>query len=102
MFNPFQNVKHIEARTFTSLPAKFRKKRRIAWSDPNRQGSAVDSFLEGPSFDHEGNLWCVDIPFGCVFRVDPKGEWDLVAQYDDWPNELKLHKGDWGFIADYK
>jgi len=43
--------------------------------DPNRGGAQVDSFLEGPSFDREGNLWCVDIPFGRVFRVDPKGEW---------------------------
>ncbi len=102
MHNPFQNVKHIEARTFTSLPAKFRKKRRTAWSDPNRQGQPVDSFLEGPSFDREGNLWCVDIPFGRVFRIDPKGQWDLVAQYDGWPNGLKIHKGGWVFIADYK
>jgi hypothetical protein len=35
-----------------------------AWSDPNRQGAALDSFLEGPSFDRQGNPWCVDIPFG--------------------------------------
>jgi gluconolactonase len=86
LFNPFQNIKRIEARTFTSLPAKFRKKHRTAWSDPNRQGAAVDSFLEGPSFDREGNLWCVDIPFGRVFRIDPKGQWELVVQYDGWPN----------------
>ena len=71
MFNPFQAVERIAVRPFTSLPAKFRKKRRTAWSDPNRQGAAVDSFLEGPSFDRKGNLWCVDIPFGRIFRVDP-------------------------------
>ena len=102
MHNPFQNVKKIEAKPFTSLPAKFRKKRRSAWSDPNRQGATVDSFLEGPSFDRDGNLWCVDIPFGRVFRIDPKGEWELAVQYDGWPNGLKIHKAGWVFIADYR
>src|SRR3954466_13780723 len=102
MFNPFQDVKRIEARLFSALPASFRKKRRTAWSDPNRQGAPVDSFLEGPSFDRSGNLYCVDIPFGRVFRVDPKGEWELVVQYDGWPNGLKIHKDGRVFIADYK
>ena len=102
MHNPFQKIKRILARPFTSLPAKFRKKRRTTWSDPNRGGAQVDSFLEGPSFDRDGNLWCVDIPFGRIFRIDPKGEWELVVQYDGWPNGLKVHKGGWIFIADYK
>ena len=102
MFNPFQDVKRLEARVFSALPAKFRRKRRTAWSDPNRQGAALDSFLEGPSFDRKGNLWCVDIPFGRIFRVDPKGEWELVVQYDGWPNGLKLHRDGSAWIADYK
>jgi gluconolactonase len=102
LLNPFQKIKRIEARTFTSLPAKFRKKKRSAWSDPNRGGAQVDSFLEGPSFDREGCLWCVDIPFGRIFRIDPKGEWELVVQYEGWPNGLKIHKSGWIFIADYK
>ena len=45
MYNPFGNVRRIAARAFTSLPAKFRRKRRTQWSDPNRQGAPVDSFL---------------------------------------------------------
>jgi len=102
MLNPFQEVRKSEARGFASLPAKFRKKSRTAWSDPNRQGAAVDSFLEGPSFDRDGNLWCVDIPFGRIFRVNPKGEWDLAVQYDGWPNGLKIHRDGRIFIADYK
>lgn len=102
MFNPFQDVRKIEVRVFTSLPGKFRKRRRTAWSDPNRQGAAVDSFLEGPSMDRQGNLWCVDIPFGRIFRIDAKGDWDLAAQYDGWPNGLKIHKDGSIFIADYK
>jgi gluconolactonase len=102
MHNPFQEIERVEVKTFTSMPGKFRKKGRTAWSDPNRGGAEVDSFLEGPSFDRDGNLYCVDIPFGRVFRIDPKGEWELVVQYDGWPNGLKIHKDGRVFIADYK
>ena len=102
MLNPFGEIRKIEARRFTSLPAAFRKKRRTAWSDPNRQGAPVDSFLEGPSFDRKGYLWCVDIPFGRIFRIDPKGDWDLVVQYDGWPNGLKIHRNGTIYIADYR
>lgn len=102
MLNPFQEIRKIEVRRFTSLPAKFRRKKRTAWSDPNRQGAALDSFLEGPAFDRRGNLWCVDIPFGRVFKIDAKGEWELVTQYDGWPNGLKIHRDGSIFIADYR
>jgi gluconolactonase len=102
MHNPFQAIKKIEVERFTSLPAKFRKKQRTAWSDPNRQLAPVDSFLEGPSFDREGNLWCVDIPFGRIFKVDKAGDWTLVTQYDGWPNGLKFHQDGRAFITDYK
>src|SRR5688500_14686170 len=102
MLNPFGQIRKIEVRRFASLPAKFRRKGRTAWSDPNRQGAAVDSFLEGPSFDRKGNLWCVDIPFGRIFRINKNAEWDLVAEYDGWPNGLKIHKDGRIFICDYK
>ncbi len=102
MLNPFQEPRKIEVRRFASLPAKYRRKRRTAWSDPNRQGAALDSFLEGPSFDRQGNLWCVDIPFGRIFRINSKAEWQLVTQYDGWPNGLKIHRDGRIFIADYK
>src|SRR3954454_4929605 len=102
MLNPFHDIGKSEARRFTALPAKFRGKRRTAWSDPNRAGAPVDSFLEGPSFDRDGNLWCVDIPFGRIFRIDPKGELDIAAQYVGWPHGRKIH-GDGGvFIPDYR
>jgi gluconolactonase len=102
LFNPFQEIARVEVESFTSLPGKFRNKRRTAWSDPNRAGAEVDSFLEGPSFDREGNLWCVDIPFGRIFRIDAKGNWDLAAQYDGWPNGLKIHRDGRIYIADYR
>ncbi|MFN2644675.1 MAG: SMP-30/gluconolactonase/LRE family protein [Burkholderiales bacterium] len=102
MLSPFAPLQKIEVERFTSLPKKHRKKGRTAWSDPNRQGAEVDSFLEGPSFDRQGNLWCVDIPFGRIFRIDAKGEWELVVQYDGWPNGLKFHRDGRAFIADYR
>jgi gluconolactonase len=102
MLNPFQEIEKIEVQRFTALPAKFRKKSRTAWSDPNRQGAAVDCFLEGPSFDRQGNLWCVDIPFGRIFRIDARGDWELAAQYDGWPNGLKIHRDGRIVIADYR
>jgi len=102
MLNPFQAIKKIEVRPFASLPAKLRKKSRTAWSDPNRQGVPVDSFLEGPSFDRKGNLWCVDIPLGRVFRVSPEGAWELVVQYEGWPNGLKFHRDGSAWITDYR
>ena len=102
MLNPFKPPELIKVETFMSMPAKFRAKGRTAWSDPNRQGGEVDSFLEGPSFDRAGNLYFVDIPFGRVFRITPRGEWELVTQYDGWPNGLKFHKDGRIFIADYR
>jgi len=102
MLNPFKQPELIKAETLTSMPKQFRVKQRTTWSDPNRQGAEVDSFLEGPAFDRAGNLYCVDIPFGRVFRISPRNEWELVSQYDGWPNGLKLHKDGRLFIADYR
>ena len=102
MFNPFQPLERIKTEVYTSMPAKFRKKGRTAWSDPNRQGAEVECFLEGPSFDRSGNLWIVDIPYGRIFRISTKQEWELIVQYDGWPNGLKFHKDGRAFITCYK
>jgi gluconolactonase len=92
----------IETEVFTRLPDRFRRARRTAWSDANRAGLPVDSFLEGPSFDRQGRLYVTDIPFGRIFRVSPDGEWEQVAEYDGWPNGLKIHKDGRIFITDYR
>ena len=92
----------LTADVWTTMPAKFRRKgARPAWARSNRPGLDCDSFLEGPSFDRDGNLWVVDIPFGRVFRISPEGEWSLVTEYDGWPNGLKIHRDGRIFIADY-
>jgi gluconolactonase len=88
---------------FTRLPDQFRYQGRDAeWAMANRPGMRLDSFLEGPSFDREGNLYVTDIPYGRVFRIAPDGEWSLVTEYDGWPNGLKIHRDGRIFITDYK
>jgi gluconolactonase len=92
----------IEARFLTRLPDSFRRKRRTEWTDANKPGHEIDSFLEGPSFDREGNLYVVDIPFGRIFRISPALEWSLVCEYDGWPNGLAIHRDGSVWIADYR
>ena len=92
----------IETELFAELPASFRRPRATAWSDANRGGLPLHSFLEGPSFDRDGNLYVTDIPFGRVFRVSPQGGFTLVAEYDGEPNGLKIHRDGRIFITDYK
>ena len=92
----------IQARVLTRLPDKFRKKRRTDWCDANKPGHEIDSFLEGPSFDREGNLFVVDIPNGRIFRISPALEWTLAAEYDGWPNGAAFHRDGSLWIADYR
>ncbi|SDO04753.1 SMP-30/gluconolactonase/LRE family protein [Ensifer sp. YR511] len=67
-----------------------------------RQGQRLGSFLEGPSFDREGNLFVVDIAFGRIFKIDPERRWSVVAEYDGEPNGLKVHRDGRIFVADHK
>lgn len=92
----------IKAEVFSRVPEKQRKKVRSTWADINKAGQICDAFLEGPSFDRQGNLWVTDIPHGRVFKVSPAGDWSLVTEYDGWPNGLKFHKDGRAFITDYK
>lgn len=87
---------------FSRLPDRFRKLQRNAWADANKGGQEADSFLEGPVFDAQGNLYVTDIPFGRVFRIDPRGEWELVAQWDGEPNGAKFRNDHELVITDYK
>ncbi|HEY3048269.1 MAG TPA: SMP-30/gluconolactonase/LRE family protein [Polaromonas sp.] len=86
---------------FTTLPQRYRQPRRTVWGDANQGGRESDSFLEGPVFDDAGNLYVTDIPFGRVFRIDPKGEWELVAQWDGEPNGMKFLSATELLVTDY-
>lgn len=91
----------IATEVFAELPAEHRKVRRSAWSDVRRGGKPVHSFLEGPSFDRQGNLYVTDIPFGRIFRIAPDARVELVAEYDGEPNGLKIRADGRIFITDY-
>ena len=88
---------------FTRMPDRFRRTGvRSDWADANRGGQPTDSFLEGPVFDGAGNLYVSDIPFGRIFRIDPRGEWEQVAQWDGEPNGLKFLNERELLVTDYR
>lgn len=92
----------IETRIFARVPAHLEVRDRASdWLEGRNHGR-LTSFLEGPSFDREGRLYCTDIPFGRILRVDPDGSFTVVAEYDGEPNGLKIHKDGRIFIADQK
>jgi gluconolactonase len=87
----------------SAMPREFRRTGEAsAWANGNKGSEPVDSFIEGPCFDTEGNLYVVDIPFGRIFRIDASKEWSLVAQYEGEPNGLKVHPDGRILIADYR
>ena len=98
----FPVLETIPSKVFTRMPDRFRALKRTLWADYNKGGAEVDSFLEGPSFDRSGNLYVTDIPHGRVFRIDRAGAWTLLAEYDGWPNGLKITGDGRIVITDYK
>ena len=82
----------LQTEVFTTIPEHLAKRR-----DGGRAG-----FLEGPSFDRDGNLLCVDIQAGRVYRISPEANWEVLVEYDGVPNGLKLHRDGRVFIADRK
>jgi gluconolactonase len=97
----FAPPERLQAEVFTRIPERLHiKGRDSTWINTQLHGAAAPVFLEGPSFDREGNLWVVDIPWGRIFRIDPKGHVDVVAEYKGEPNGLKFHPDGRAFIAD--
>jgi gluconolactonase len=92
----------IPTQIYSAMPAEFRRRRPTEWADANRPGAPTDCFIEGPSFDADGNLYIVDIPFGRIFRISPDRKWSLVVEYDGWPNGLKIGRDGRILVADYR
>lgn len=88
----------IETEIFARVPDELRAK-----ENPRLQsGVPRDSFLEGPSFDRDGNLYVTNIPYGQILRVAPDGAVTVVVTYDGEPNGLKIHKNGRLVVADHK
>lgn len=92
----FEPPKVIRTEVFAEVPEKYRK------NDNVRAGKKRSTFLEGPSFDRDGNLYVVDIPNGRIFRISPSGDFTVAAEYDGDPNGLKIHKDGRIFLADHR
>jgi gluconolactonase len=93
----------LQARVFAKLsPDMLAKGRTSEWFVGRPNDRQVPSFLEGPSFDREGHLYCVDIPWGRILKVSPQGEFSVFVEYDGEPNGLKIHKDGRIFVADQK
>jgi gluconolactonase len=93
----------IEAQVFARLPDELAGQPGSSeWLRTQHRGRSMKAFLEGPSFDRDGNLYCVDIAYGRILRVNPAGEFTLVAQYDGEPNGLKIHQDGRLFVADHR
>jgi gluconolactonase len=73
----------IESRIFATLPEELRFRNRTNELSKFVEGD-FDSFLEGPSFDRLGNLYCVDLIFGrIIIRVPvlPDGRLSRVLNF---------------------
>ena len=81
--------KQLTPEVWTELPAELRL-------SPT---SERHNFLEGPSFDRDGNLYVVDIYANRVYRISPAGAWETVVEYDGQPNGLKIHQDGRIFLA---
>jgi gluconolactonase len=92
----------VTAEVFTRLPERFRRPRDTEWARWNRGGRAIDSFLEGPCCDAQGRLYVTDIPFGRIFRISADGAWQQLAEYDGWPNGMKIAPDGRLLVTDYK
>lgn len=93
----------IEPEIFAVLPEQLRRRPdNNRWLNENLRGADRGSLLEGPSFDREGNLYLVDVPYGRIFKLDPAGRFSLICEYDGEPNGLKIHRDGRIFIADFR
>ena len=93
----------VTAEVFARLPRDLHgDPQKSEWVRVQHAGEAIPAFLEGPSFDRDGNLWCVDIAYGRIFKISPGGTFSVAAEYDGEPNGLKIHKDGRVFIADHR
>ena len=68
----YQAPPSIDSRVFARIPDQYRvRDRRNRWIDVQRGGAPTDCFLEGPSFDRDGNLFVADYRHG-IMVVDPR------------------------------
>jgi gluconolactonase len=99
----FEAPKRIATRVFARLPQSLQTAdQENAWVAGQPLGTHAGSLLEGPSFDRDGTFWCVDVQNGRVLTVARDGTFTVRAEYDGWPNGLKIHRDGRILITDHK
>ncbi len=96
----FAPPKDLSSRVFVDVVAALGLKPRMSPWVERHMGSPIHSFLEGPSFDRSGKLYCVNAPFGQILEIAANGSVRIAAEYDGVPNGLKIHRSGEIFIAD--
>src|SRR3546814_14452998 len=90
MFAPPETL---QAEVFARIPERYLVRDRASdWARTQLHGAPAPVFLEGPSFDRAGNLWVVDIPWGRIFRIDPKGGVEMAAEYAGDSKGMQLQR----------
>ena len=97
LFSPPQPL---ETQVYVDVVAHLGLKPRSSpWTQRNGLGDR-HSFLEGPVFDPNGNLYVVDASNGRILKITSDRSTSIVAEYDGNPNGLAMHRDGDIFIAD--
>lgn len=98
----FAPPRELKADVFATIPDELKRAGQPSQWLFGKANPRMHSFLEGPCVDRDGNLLVSDIPFGRIFRVTPRGRFELVAEYDGEPNGLAVHRDGSVRIADHR
>lgn len=90
------------SQVFTRMPDDLHRTGEFSPWVEARGAGPLHSFLEGPAFDRQGNLYCVDLAHGRIFRISSAGDWHVFADYDGEPNGLRIHRDGRIFVADHR
>lgn len=98
----FPAPKTVTATVFAKLPDDLHRAGAVSsWSNAQGLAASPHSSLEGPVFDLDGVLYCVDTAHGRIFKVDPNGAFTTVADYDGEPNGMNAMADGRLLVADY-
>ncbi len=97
------DYREFKATPWAVLPERFRRDGlHSEWAVANRRGVPTASFLEGPDLAPDGTLYCVDIPYGRIFAITGPNQWEVVCEYEGWPNGLKVQANGRLLVADHR
>ena len=100
MYNP---PEIIAASVFAELPDRLKMPvESHGWVMGQPLGALSGSLIEGPSIGPDGALYCVELQHGRILRINSDREFEVVVEYDGWPNGLTFHRDGRFFIADHK